>query len=173
MASKTEKLLKLMRFLAWLAFIGLLIKAGAVIMSYGASIQNPEASKDLYEGMDLSRYADASFLHYSIIVFYYILLYLAQAYIALFIAKLLSNINLEKPFTDTVVGLLKKISYTIFGVWILSIIHNVHVGLLNKYANIDAELLTSEYTFLAGIVYVLAELFKRGVVMQRENELTV
>ncbi len=162
-----------MRFLAWLAFIGLLIKAGAIIMSFGVSIQNPEASKDLYKGMDLSRYADASFLHYTVIVFYYILLYLLQAYIALFMAKLLSAINIEKLFTTAVVEILQKISITIFVVWILAMVHNLHVILLDKYAEIDAEPFASEYIFLAGIVYVLAELFKRGVEMQKENELTV
>ena len=173
MASKTEKILKLMRFLAWLAFIGLLIKAGAIIMSYGVSIQNPEASKDLYQGMDLSRYADASFIHYTIIVFDYIILYLLQAYIALFVAKLLTEVNLEKPFTITVVEILHKISITVFGVWILAMMHNLHVMLLDKYAGIDAEPFATEYIFLAGIVYVLAQLFKRGVEMQKENELTV
>ncbi|MGH1386636.1 DUF2975 domain-containing protein [Kordia sp.] len=173
MASKTEKLLKLMHFLAWLAFIGLLIKAGAIIMSYGVSIQNPEASKDLYKGMDLSRYADVNFAHYSMIVFYHALLYLLQAYVALFVAKLLNAVNLEKPFTMTVVAILRKISITIFAVWILAMVHNLHVVLLEKYAAIEAEPFASEYIFLAGIVYVLTQLFKRGVEMQNENELTV
>ncbi|WP_420573014.1 DUF2975 domain-containing protein [Kordia sp.] len=173
MNSKTEKLLKLMRFLAWLAFIGLLIKAGAIIMSFGVSIQNPEAAKDLYKGMDLSRYADYNFANYVIIVLCYIFLYLMQAYIALFMTKLLSAINMEKPFTQAVVDLLKKISVTIFGVWILAMLHNAHVIGLEKYAQIDAAPFASEYIFLAGIVYVLAQLFKRGVEMQAENELTV
>ena len=173
MNSKTEKLLKLMRFLEWIAFIGLFIKAGAIIMSFGVSVQNPEAATDLYQGMDLSRYAKASFAHYTIIVFYYILLYLLQAYIALFITKLLSAINIEKPFTQTVVDLLNKISYTILAVWILAIIHNAHVIGLEKYAEIIAAPFAWEYVFLAGIVYVLAQLFKRGIVMQTENELTV
>ena len=162
-----------MRFLAWLAFIGLLIKAGAIIMSFGVSIQNPEASKDLYQGMDLSRYLDASFTHYTIIVFYYIILYLLQAYIALFVAKLLTEVNLDKPFTMSVVAILHKISITIFGVWILAMVHNLHVILLDKYADIKAEPFASEYIFLAGIVYVLSQLFKRGAAMQRENELTM
>ena len=173
MKSKTEKLLKVMRFLACLAFIGLLIKAGAIIMSFGVSIQNPEASKDLYKGMDLSRYADYSFINYTLIVGYYVLLYLMQAYIALFMTKLLSSLNLEKPFTETVVDLLKKVSYTIFGVWLIAMLHNAHVIGLEKYAGIDAEPFAGEYIFLAGIVYVLAQLFKRGVEIQAENELTV
>lgn len=169
----SELILKAMRILAWIAFVGLLIKAGAVIMSYGVSIQNSEASKDLYKGMDLSRYAEYNFANYSIITFYYILLYLLQAYIALFATRLLSEINLEKPFTIAVAGILEKISTIIFWVWILAIVHNIHVELLAKYASIEAEPFAVEFIFIAGIVYILAQLFKKGIVMQNENELTV
>lgn len=173
MNSKTELLLKTMRFLAWLVFIGLLIKAGAIMMSFGVSIKNPEAAKDLYRGMDLSRYETYSFINYTVIVFYYILLYLMQAYIALFAAKLLSSINMEKPFTKTVVDLLKRISVTILAVWILAILHNLHVSVLEKYAAITPEFIAGEFIFLAGMIYVLAQLFKRGAEMQTENDLTV
>ncbi|MFK7748758.1 MAG: DUF2975 domain-containing protein [Kordia sp.] len=173
MKISSEFILKAMRVLAWIAFIGLLIKAGAVIMSYGVSIQNPEASKDLYKGMDLSRYFEYNFVHYSIITFYYIFLYLLQAYVALFATRLLSEINLEKPFTTTVASILQKISSIIFGVWILAIVHNIHVELLAKYATIKAEPFAVEFIFVAGIVYILAQLFKKGIVMQNENELTV
>lgn len=173
MNTTTIKLLKLMRLLAWLAFIGLLVKAGAIMMSFGVSFSNPEAAKDLYKGMDLSRYETYSFFHYSIIVMYFILLYIMQAYIALFGAKLLSSINVEKPFNKTVVDLLHKISYTIFGVGILAIVHNIHVAILNASTGIIADLIAGEFIFLAGLVYVLAQLFKKGAVMQAENELTV
>lgn len=173
MNSTTVKLLKLMRLLAWLAFLGLLVKAGAIIMSFGASINNPEAAKDLYKGLDLSRYETYSFIHYTIIVMYFILLYLMQAYIALFGAKLLKSINVEKPFSAEVVQLLHKISYTIFGVGILAILHNIHVAILNVKAGIMADLIAGEFIFLAGLVYVLAQLFKKGAILQTENELTV
>ncbi|WP_430412910.1 DUF2975 domain-containing protein [Kordia sp.] len=173
MNSTTEKLLKLMRLLAWLAFLGLLIKAVAILMSYGVSVTNPEASTDLYRGMDLSRYESYSFINYTMLVIYYILMYLMQAYIALFGAKLLSNINLEKPFTKTVVDLLHKISYTILGVWLLAILHNIHVVILEKIAGITPDFIAGEFIFLAGFVYVLAQLFKKGVLLQAANELTV
>ncbi|WP_046756055.1 DUF2975 domain-containing protein [Kordia jejudonensis] len=173
MNSTAKNILKIMRLLAWIAFIGLLIKAGAIIMSYGISTNNPEAAKDLYKGMDLSRYEAYNFVQYTIIVMYYVIMYLMQAYIALFGAKLLSSINIEKPFSAEVVQLLHKISYTILGVGILAILHNVHVGIINANAGIEAELIAGEFIFLAGLVYVLAQLFKKGAVMQAENDLTV
>ncbi len=169
MNSKTELLLKVMRFLAWLVFIGLLIKAGAIIMSFGVSMNNSEAAKNLYRGMDLSRYENYSFINYTAIVFYYILLYLLQAYIALFATKLLSSTNLEKLYSTTVLGLVQKISYTIFGVLVIAILHNLHVAILEKYAGIAPEYITSEYIFLAGMVFVLVIIFKRSLDIQLAN----
>lgn len=170
MNSKTELLLKIMRFLAWLVFIGLLIKAGAIIMSFGVSMNNSEAAKNLYRGMDLSRYETYSFINYTAIVFYYILLYLLQAYIALFATKLLSSANLEKLYSTTVLGLVQKIRYTIFGVLIIAILHNLHVAILEKYAGITPDYITSEYVFLAGMVFVLVIIFKRSIEFQLEND---
>jgi hypothetical protein len=172
MKSTTEKLLKLMRFLAWLAFVGLLIKAGAILMSFGGSVNNSEAAKDLYRGMDLSRYETYSFINYTIIVFYHILGSLMQAYVALFIAKLVSEIHLENPFNTIVVTLLKNVSFTILGVWMIAIVHNVHVAILEKYATITPDYIASEFIFLAGVVYVLAQVFKKGVEMRVENDST-
>jgi len=169
MNSKTGKLVKLMRLLAWLAFLGFLIKAGAILMAFGVSIDNSEAAKDLHRGMDLSRYETYNFVNYTMIVIYYILLYLLLAYIALFTAKLLSEINTEKPFNETVNNLVHKISYTIFAVFILAIVHNSHMAILEKTANILPDFIASEFIFLAGLVFVLILLFKRGIEIQAEN----
>lgn len=173
MKNTSELLLKIMRILAWFVFVALLIKAGAFLMSYGVSINNQEAANDLYRGTDLSRYERYSFVQYSLIVFYHIILYILQAYIALFVVNLIKNINLEQPFTIMVATILQKISITIFVVWILAMIHNVHVAILERYAGIEASFFSGEYIFLAGVIFVLAFIFKKGVRMQHENELTI
>ena len=53
---KTKKLLKIMHVLAWLVFLGLLIRVGTIIITYLISINNGGASKNLFEGLDLSTY---------------------------------------------------------------------------------------------------------------------
>ena len=52
-------------------------------------------------------------------------------------------------------------------------LHNIHVGILERVADIKPEHIAGEFIFLAGMIYVLSELFKRGAEMQTENELTV
>jgi hypothetical protein len=51
--SRTEKILAVMYVLAWLAFVGLIVEAGAILISFGVSIANPVAAKDLYKKMNL------------------------------------------------------------------------------------------------------------------------
>ena len=173
MNSKTENLLRVMHVLAWVVFIGLLIKAGAVIISYFISLSNPQAAKDLYEGMDLSAYKNQSFIHYTSVVAYKVVLFIAQAYIAFLITRLLSKLNISRPFNTDVVRLMKKISYSILSVWLIAMVYNLHVAILERSYGIVATYISGDFIFLAGVIYVLAQMFKRGVTIQSENELTI
>lgn len=173
MKSKTETLLTVMKILAWIVFIGLMVVAGSIIISYFVSIRNALAAKDLYKGMDLYPYRQYSFVHYSFIVGYKVLLNITQAYIAFLMTSLLSRINISKPFNADVVKLMQKICYSILCVWLVTMVHNIHVAILEKSHGLVATYISGDSIFLAGIVYVLAQMFKRGVEIQTENELTV
>src|SRR5579863_4160128 len=173
MKSKTKSLLALMHVLAWIVFIGLLVIAGSIITSYMVSISHPQASKDLYKGLDLSSYRQYSFLQYSFIVWYKVILYIAQAYIAFLMTKLLSAINITRPFNAELISLMQKIVYGIVCVWLVAVVHNIHIAVLEKTAGIVANYVSGDSIFLAAIAYILAQMFKRGAEIQSENELTV
>ena len=173
MKSKTEKLLTIMNILAWIVFIGLLIVAGSIMICYFVSIRNPQAAKDLYKGMDLSAYRQISFGHYTFVVGYKVILYITQAYIAFLMTRLLSRLNIIRPFNAEVVKLMQKISYSILCVWAVAMVHNIHVAILEKSYGVVATYISGDSIFLAGIVYILAQMFKRGAEIQSENELTV
>jgi hypothetical protein len=173
MKSKTENLLMVMNILAWIVFIGLLVIAGSITISYFVSIGNAQAAKDLYKGMDLFAYRQQSFVNYTFIIVYKIMLNIAQAYIAFLMTRLLSKLNISKPFNADVVKLMQKISYVILCVWLITIVYDSHVAILEKMYGIVATYISGDFIFLAGIVYVLAQMFKRGIEIQSENELTV
>ncbi len=173
MKSKTEKLLPVMNVLAWIVFIGLLIVAGSILTSYIVSIGNPQAAKNLYNGLDLSAYREQSFMNYTFVAGYKIILLVIQAYIAFLMTRLLSRLNISKPFNSDVVKLTQRISYSILCIWLIAIMHNTHVAILQKTYSIVPSYVSTDAIFLAGIVYVLAQMFKRGAEIQSENELTV
>ncbi|MEM6685036.1 MAG: hypothetical protein AAF617_04490 [Bacteroidota bacterium] len=159
MKETSEWLLKAMRLFAWIIFVWMLVKAGAMIMAYGASVENPEGAKDLYRGLDFSRYYEASFVHYSVIVLYYILLYLLLAYVALFATRLLSVATLENLHSSSFLGNIQKIGTTTVGVFGVALIHNVHVFILDEFAALKAVYFSGEYIFLAAMVYIISLIF--------------
>lgn len=173
MKSKTENLLLLMHIMAWVVFIGLLIVAGSILVSFFVSISNAQAAKNLYRGMDLYAYRQHSLIQYTFIVSYKIALYLTQAYIAFLMTQLLSRLNISRPFSPEVVKLMQKISYSILGIWLVAMFYNIHVGILEKTDGLAATYISGDFIFLAGIVYVFAQMIKRGVEIQSENELTI
>ena len=170
---KTNQLLKAMKFISWAVFIGLLIKVGTMLFLYFLSIGTPEVSKNLFEGLNLNEYYNHSFWQYTLIVSYKVLLFATEAYIAFLVIKLLSSLNLQNPFNTTVLILMNKISYTIFGLWILAIIHNTHVQFLAKRYDFTMDLFSSDFIFLAGIIFIFAQIVKRGIEIQSENDLTI
>ncbi|PHR70726.1 MAG: hypothetical protein COA67_07940 [Lutibacter sp.] len=170
---KTKRLLKIMHVIAWLVFIGLLIRIGTIITTYFISIGNEQASQNLFEGLDLSAYRNHSFTQYSLIVGYKVLVFAIEAYIAFLITKLLSKLNLEIPFNTKVQRLMQKISYSIFYLWILAMVHNTHVQFIGMKYDFPMDLFSSDFIFLAGIIFIFAQIVKRGIELQSENELTI
>ena len=173
MKSNTEKLLVVMKVLSWIVFIGLIIKAGSFLVSYLVSLRNAIAAKDLYKGTDLSAYREYGMVTYSFVVGYQVILLIVQSYIAYLLTMLLSNLNILKPFSVDVFKLMQRISYAILGVWLVALVNNIHVGFLEKRYGIPAIYFSLDSIFLAGIAFVLAQMFKRGIEIQSENELTV
>ena len=169
----TDKILKFMHVLSWIVFIGLCIKTGAIILSYLISLENPEAAKNLFGGLDLYEYYQYSFKQYTFIVSYKIALYATEAYIAFLITKLLSGLNIAKPFNNNVQELMQKTSYSIFNLWIIALIHNNHIRYIAKKNGFTMDLFSSDFIFLAGVIFIFSQIIKRGIEIQTENDLTI
>ena len=169
----TEKILKIMKFISWFAFIGLMIKSGAILVTYLLSINDAEVSKNLYEGLNLYEYRNYSFSHYSFLVGYKIILFAVEAYIAYLVIKLLQKLNLKKPFNIDVQNLMQQISIRIFHLWILAIIHNTHMQIIGKKYDFKMELFSSDFVFLSVVIFIFAQIVKRGIEIQSENDLTI
>ncbi|MCT4699352.1 DUF2975 domain-containing protein [Tenacibaculum haliotis] len=170
---KTERILKIMKFFSWFAFIGLMIKSGAILVTYLLSIGNPEVSRNLYEGMNLFEYREYSFMQYSFIVGYKILLFATEAYIAFLVIKLLRSLNMKHPFNKNVQKFMQQISYGIFYLWILAIVHNTHMQLIGKKHGFQMYLFSSDFVFLSVVIFIFAQIVKRGIEIQTENDLTI
>ncbi|ANH82625.1 hypothetical protein A8C56_18065 [Niabella ginsenosidivorans] len=176
MKTNTKMLLDIMQVVCWILFIGLCIQAGTLLVSllftyFGNTRIAEQFAKDLYL---------PKLYHYS--PFYYIALCslllaiaLLKAHIFYLVIQFFSRVNMDHPFSHPVSNLISKVVQTAFGIGIIAVIGNVYNQALMK-KNIPATSLSwqsSEFLFLAGILFVISLIFKRGVALQSENDLTI
>jgi hypothetical protein len=174
MKTKTESILTAMNVLTWVVFIGVLIHAGAIAVSYFISIVNPGAAKNLYLGLDLFSLRQLDFWKYSFSVFLTIALLALKAYTAYLLILILSKINLEHPFNMSIALLIEKVSYVVFCTWGVSMLSNAYLEWLRQQGlPITENWISGEFIFLAGVIFVIAQIFKKGIEIQSENDLTI
>jgi hypothetical protein len=163
-----------MPILAWVVYIGFSIEAGAIIISYIVSCVNPEAAKNLYKGLSLYDFRQYNFWGYTVSIVFLIALPVLKASVAYEVIKTLSKFNLKNPFTIEVAKRLEKISYIAFAVWIVTMLSNAYVSLMLKITGKSfGSLIPADFIFMVGLTFIIAQVFKRGVEIQSENDLTV
>jgi hypothetical protein len=163
-----------MNVLAWVAFVGFMIKAGAFLTSYAVSIRNPEAAKNLYMGLNLYTLKEYDFVYYTVVALSMVALEVLKAYTAFLVTRVLSKIKMINPFTMEVSKILETISYFIILTWVLTLLVNGQIKWLSqKVAGLERNMIPDDFLLMAGVVFVMAQIFKKGVEIQTENELTV
>jgi hypothetical protein len=172
--TRTEQILTVMQILAWVAFIGYMVEAGAILVSYGVTILNPDGAKNLYRGLNLNDLRVFNFWDYTHSVSFLVALSAMKSYVWYLVIK--TKIKLANPFTIEVTRILERISYVLFGIWLVGMLSNAHNGwLLKRTGELFESWNSGEFVFIfmAGLVFIISQIFKRGVEIQSENELTV
>jgi hypothetical protein len=167
--------LKVINILFWIAFIGLCIKAGALLISSAISVfASPEAAANLYLGLNLSQLYTYSILQYIAIVSFLILITTQKAGIAFYAIKFFQIFQLDRPFDVRLADIFMKISHTALLAGGLAIIaHRYSQWISKKGVPIPIDWGGNEIVFFAGVIYLLALTFKKGAELQQEQDLTV
>ena len=147
-------------------------------MNFFFHLYNPEMVQNLYQKLDLIKmYQDnepAFFGIYSFILIISIL----KAVLFYTVIRLMHKMNLSKPFSTFVEKQISLVSYYALSIGLLCYITNQVVKNLNHRDlvsdNLNQFLGDSEAFILMGaVIYIIAQIFKRGVELQEENDLTV
>ena len=172
---KTKQILDVMKVLAWIIFIGLCIKTGAILItSFISLFINPEAAQNLYLGLDLSELYTSNIWYYVNILSFIIVLSGLKAYLFYLVVKIFFKMNLERPFSSIMISLIQKISHIALGIGVVAIIaQNYSTWLLHRGLPVSENWGGKEFLFLAGIIFIIGLVFKRGIEIQSENELTI
>ena len=172
--TKTETILVVMNVIAWITFIGLMIEAGAILVSYGVSVVNSKGAMNLYKGLDFYGLRQYDFWHYTGIISLKAAILAVEAYAAFLVVKVLSTIKITHPFTMDVAKRLENIAYALILAWVAVMLYNGQLKWLSKQvAGLQENRLSEDFIFYAGLVFIIAQIFKKGVEIQSENELTV
>ncbi len=177
MKTRTEKILTVLNILAFLGAIGYSIECGSQLLSFIASFINPDWAKHTYE-VDLNIFSirEHSIWFYSYAMCLTIAVSALKAIIWYMVVDLLSKLKLQTPFSMEVEKKLERIAYLLLGVWVVgSILWKIYIYYLEKDIGIQLPTVNNgdEYLFMAGIIYIVSQVFKRGIEIQEENQLTV
>lgn len=163
---------------AWLIFVGLSIEAGGLIVNFFFSLYEPEFVQDLYQKLDLTQmYKDSKLTFFGIYSFILIISIL-KACLFYIVIRLMHKMDLSKPFNSFVSRQISQISYYTLSIGLLSHIARQLVKSLMHHGfvpdNLNQFWVDSQAFILMGaVIYIIAIIFKKGVDIQNENDLTV
>lgn len=167
-----------LHIIAWIIFVGLCIEAGGLLVNFIFSIYRPEFVRNLYQKLDLSAmYHRSQWVFFSIYSFILIIA-LLKAILFYIVILLLYKFDLAKPFNNYTSKQISKIAYYTFSIGILSYLARQTANNLQDqgYAidNLNQFWGDSQaFILMAAVIYVIASIFKKGVEIQNENDLTI
>jgi len=178
MTKRNDFIWKAIQTICWLIFAGYCIQTGALLFNYIFSLFKPITTNNLHLGLDLSNLYIKSKIIYTIVFLLIISISALKAYVLYVALKLFKSLNLAKPFSVAVSAIISKITYYTFSIGIISLIalqfgkrilsRGYDVGLAERYWNDGGA-----YLVMSAILFLIALIFKKGVELQSENDLTV
>ena len=177
--SKTNNIVfKGLHIVAWIIFVGLCIEAGGLIVNFIFSLYKPEFLQNLYQKLDLTEMYERSKWAFFNMYSFILVIAILKAILFYVVIRLMSQIDLSKPFNSFASKQISLISYYTLSIGILSYIARqsainlVHsgftIGNLNQFWS-DSQ----AFILMAAVIYIIAVIFKKGIEIQNENDLTV
>ncbi|MGR3810302.1 DUF2975 domain-containing protein [Jiulongibacter sp. NS-SX5] len=178
MSRQNDFIFKALKVISWIIFVGLCIEAGGLLTNFAFSIFKPEMVSRLYQKLDLSiLYTQSPFSFFSM---YTLAIAIALLKCVLFyqVILLVSALDLSQPFNEKVGLQVAQISYSTFSIGLLSLIARQSAKNLLK-RGLDVEQMNQfwsdgqAFILMAAVIYIIAVIFKKGVELQNEQDLTV
>lgn len=183
MKTGTMQMLNVLHVVAWIIFVGLSIEAGSFLVNAFFAITNPSVLKHLWlwQEVDLSGLLSFDRVYFFIITLSMAVVTILKACLFYLIIKILyeKKINIAQPFSKESGRFMATISYVSLIIGVFSTVAVKQVEWLVKQG---VKMPGIEYLKLGGadvwlfmgvVLLVITQVFKRGIEMQEENELTV
>lgn len=178
----TKQILNILAILAWIIFVGLCVDAGGIISNaFYTLVLNPQGASSFWLKIDLSslyQYDSGYFLVETLLMSIAAVMKALMFYL---IIRILSNkkLDMSQPFVQEVGRFVFNLCYLSLGIGIFSKWGVKYTEWLIKQGitmpdvtqlNLDG---ADVWLFMGVILFVIAQIFKRGIEIQSEHDLTV
>ena len=172
---KTNIIMKVMNIIFWIVFIGLCLETGALLVSLFVTLFiNSNGAEDTYMGLDLLDLYNFNVEHYIGVASFSITLSALKAYLAYLVIKLFMKFDLNYPFNEKTASVITLMSHYALSIGVVAIIaENYANRIMRQGLTLQIDWGAEQFLFFAGIIYIIALVFKKGVEIQSENELTI
>jgi len=178
----SKHILLFLNVIAWMIFVGICIQAGAFITTaVFTMLYTPAGALHLWQAVDLSTLYKFDPGYFIVAYIFMIIVAVLKALLFYLIIRVLqeNKLNMKQPFNPEVGRFIFNVGYITLGIGIFS---NwgakyskwfVQQG-VKMPAVEDLELGGADvWLFMSVTLFVIAHIFKRGIEIQAENELTI
>lgn len=181
MKVNTNLVLKILYVFSWIIFIGICIEAGGFITNAVFAIAKPSVVKNLYHEADLSPLLQFGNGHFFTMLLLMSIVAVLKAYLFYQIISILTakKLDMAQPFNSIVGRFITRLSYIPFLIGLFSWGGTKYSGWLSQQGvkMPDVQYLSiggaDVWLFMGITLFVIAQIFKKGIELQTENELTV
>lgn len=176
-------MLKILYFLSWFLFVGISIEAGGFIVGAVFTLAKPEVVKNLWlwQVVDLSGLFNYGQIHFFLVVAIMSIVAVLKAILFYLIIHLLhqKKLNMVQPFNKEMGRFIARMSYLSLLIalfahggfryrgWLLT--HGVQMPDINDMRLDGGDV----WAFMGITLLIIAQIFKKGIEIQEEHELTV
>lgn len=178
----TKQMLTVLTVVAWIIFIALCAEAGEIICnSIFALFINPQNANYYWSGADLLPLYNYNDSHFVVIASYMSIIAVLKAIMFYLMIKIAydKKVDIKQPFSSTLVRFVSNVAYLAIGVGIFS-----HMGAKYSYGLVSKSLVMPDleqlnyggadvWLFMGIALLIIAQIFKRGIEIQDEHDLTV
>ncbi len=178
----TKHLLLVLQVISWIIFIGLSIEAGGFIFStIHAFFINPGEAKFNWANLDLTALYDYDTGHFLAMTSFISIAAILKATLFYIIIRVLNEqkLDLEDPFKPIIGRSVFNMAYVAIGIGLFSAWGSNYADHLEARGIAMPELQhlrlagADVWLFMGVVLFVIALIFKRGIEIQSENDLTV
>lgn len=184
MLTKYTYFLKALQLLAWIIFIGLCVEAGGIMVSTFISLFfHPEASSRFWGGLNLYGLYQFNQSYFVTLVILLSLVAVLKSILFYLIVDLFQQkkVDFAFPFNEMLGKYLFNLAYLAFGIGLFSYWGNrvAENALLAGNDTLSATLPNLQvqgadvWIFMGVILIIFALIFKKGIEIQSDNELTI